>query len=167
MFFVRSREQVYSPCCDSELKVIGSRTRVLYNAEGERKVLVIRRLSCLLCGRVHHELPDLVVPYKRYDSASLEAVIDSTAALSVAADDSTIYRWKKWFTALSWQFYSILKALAFRFGNPVEALPETSRSLLLVLRNYTGACPGWLAEVVRLVTNTNNWPQTRSAFLSV
>ncbi len=166
MFFVRSREQVYSPCCDSEMEVIGSRKRVLFNDEGEQKMLRVRRLSCLVCGRIHHELPDIIVPYKRFDSASIEAGIEGAALLSVTADDSTIYRWRRWFIAVAWQLYSILSALAFRLGRPVEVFPETSQSLFLYFRKFTGTGPGWLARVVRPVVNTNNWPQTRSAFLS-
>lgn len=148
------------------MKVVGSRERVLYNAAGERKMLWIRRLRCLVCGRIHHELPDIVVPYKRFDSATIEAVIEQEAPLSAAADDSTIYRWRRWFLAVAWQLYSILRALSFRLGRPVEAVPAASQSLLLFFRKFSGAGPGWLARVVRPVANTNNWPQTRSAFLS-
>ena len=68
---------------------------MLCNAEGDCKLLIIRWLNCLLCGQVYNGLPDLVVPYKRFDTASLETVIDFTAALSVMADDSTINHSRK------------------------------------------------------------------------
>ncbi|WP_307545897.1 DUF6431 domain-containing protein [Paenibacillus sp. V4I5] len=32
------------------------------------KLLVIRRLHCSQCLKIHHELPDCIVPYKRYES---------------------------------------------------------------------------------------------------
>ena len=55
--------------------MIGSRKRAFISSVGERIVLIIRRLKCKACGRVHHELPDILVPYKRYSSESIEAVI--------------------------------------------------------------------------------------------
>ncbi len=127
---------------------------------------MIRRMCCLCCGTIHHELPDLVVPYKRYSSASIESALNREEALVVASDDSTIYRWRKWFQAIAWQFYSVLNALSIRCERPLEALPEASDSLLRIYRQLTEARPGWLSRVVHLVVNTNNWQQTRSAFLS-
>lgn len=148
------------------MKVIGSRKRVLFQSGGTRIKLMIRRMCCLCCGRIHHELPDLLVPYKRYGSASIESALNREGVLVVASDDSTIYRWRKWFQAVAWQLYSILNTLAIRCEGPLEALPEASASLLRTLRQLTGASPGWLSRVVHLVVNTNNWQQTRSAFLS-
>lgn len=127
---------------------------------------MIRRMCCLCCGTIHHELPDLVVPYKRYSSASIESALNREEALVVASDDSTIYRWRKWFQAVAWQFYSVLNALSIRYERPLEALPEASDSLLRIYRQLTEARSGWLSRVVHLVVNTNNWQQTRSAFLS-
>jgi len=148
------------------MKAIGSRKRVLFKSGGERIKLMIRRMCCLCCGTIHHELPDLVVPYKRYSSASIESALNREEALVVASDDSTIYRWRKWFQAVARQFYSILNALSIRCERPLEALPEASDSLLRIYRQLTEARPGWLSRVVHLVVNTNNWQQTRSAFLS-
>ncbi|MEW5785724.1 MAG: DUF6431 domain-containing protein, partial [Bacillota bacterium] len=48
--------------------MIGSRKRTFINEAGEREILIIRRLRCKNCKRVHHELPDIIVPYKRYNS---------------------------------------------------------------------------------------------------
>ncbi|MCL6611609.1 MAG: DUF6431 domain-containing protein [Peptococcaceae bacterium] len=67
-FFVRSGEQISCPCCNGPLKVCGSRRRKYVNGTGDTIVLVIRRLRCRNCGRLHHELPDILVPYKRYGS---------------------------------------------------------------------------------------------------
>jgi len=148
------------------MKVIGSRKRVLFQSGGERIKLMIRRMCCLCCGCIHHELPDLVVPYKRYSSASIESALNREGILVVASDDSTIYRWRKWFQAVAWQLYSVLSALAIRSKRPLEAQPEASDSLLRTFRQLTEKRPGWLSRVVHLVVNTNNWQQTRSAFLS-
>ncbi|MGI6649770.1 MAG: DUF6431 domain-containing protein [Bacillota bacterium] len=49
-------------------------SRVFINDVGNQNVLVIRRLRCRHCHRIHHELPDILVPYKRHSSESIESV---------------------------------------------------------------------------------------------
>lgn len=70
----------------------GKSRRVWYKSSGDRNTLVIRRLHCEPCGKIHHELPDLVVPYKRYDAESLEGVVSEPGRTDVAADESTLRR---------------------------------------------------------------------------
>ncbi|MDI6879905.1 MAG: DUF6431 domain-containing protein [Desulfitobacteriaceae bacterium] len=61
-------------------------------------MLIIRRLRCTHCHRIHHELPDCLVPYKRYDCASIEQTVTETAkATDIAADEATLYRLNIWF----------------------------------------------------------------------
>ncbi|WP_243122238.1 DUF6431 domain-containing protein [Clostridium thermarum] len=99
-FFVKSVEQSFCPCCGGCLKVIGSRKREFINSEGAVVVLIIRRLRCCECEKIHHELPDILVPYKRYGSESVEVVVSGDNKHSVAADESTIYRLRSWFDSL-------------------------------------------------------------------
>ena len=167
MFFVRSGEQHYCPCCGGALKVIGSRRRGYIKDTGERVVLMIRRLRCELCKRIHHELPDILVPYKRYCSKSIEAVVTGEKVLSVGADESTISRWKQWFSALATYFLGSLISITARYGKgAAEERSELPGSSLQRIWSYIGDGPGWLARVVRPVVNANYWVQTRSAFLS-
>ncbi len=63
-------------------------------------VLIIRRLRCCECEKIHHELPDILVPYKRYGNESFEVVVSGDNNHSVAADESTIYRLRSWFDSL-------------------------------------------------------------------
>lgn len=44
-------------------------------------MLVVRRLRCTQCRKIHHELPDCVVPYKRYESACVEQVVSGPEAI--------------------------------------------------------------------------------------
>jgi hypothetical protein len=116
---------------------------------------------------VHHELPDIIVPYKRYSSECIEAVLTGDTALCVAADESTISRWKRWFFGLANYFLGCLISIAIRYiKDAVEVQPELPRSLLQRIWQHVGVGPGWLARVVRPVVNANYWVQTRSAFLS-
>lgn len=167
MFFVRSAEQNSCPCCASTLKVIGIRQRKYINGDGEQIVLVIRRLRCIHCGRVHHELPDILVPYKRYASENIESVVGDNSVLTVAADESTIYRWRGWFFELINHFVGCLASLCVRYQPKfAEGLSDLPTSPLQRIWHYVGDAPRWLARVVRPTANSNNWVQTRFAFLS-
>ena len=129
--------------------------------------MIIRRLKCKGCGRVHHELPDILIPYKRYSSESIEAVITGDLELTVAADESTISRWRDWFISLASYFAGALISIAARYvKNAAEEPPGLPGSPLQRIWCHVGDGPGWLARVVRPVVNTNLWLQTRSAFLS-
>lgn len=168
VFFVRSNEQsAFCCCCGYPLEVCGSRRRRYIESSGERKVLVIRRLYCQPCERVHHELPDLLVPYKRYDRESIESVLAGTGQAQVSADDSTISRWRGWFFGLSQHIYGGLLAACYRFDkNFAESPDQLSGSLLQRIQHLVGAPPGWLGRIVRTLVNMNLWVQTRSAFLT-
>lgn len=166
-FFVRSGEQNPCPCCSGPLKVIGSRRRKYINDTGDTIVLVIRRLRCGHCGKLHHELPDLLVPYKRYGNESVEAVVTGKSALTVAADESTIGRWRNWFLELVEYFLGCLKSIAIRHGREsMGSAPHLPKSTLQRIWHHVGDAPGWLARIVRPVANSNLWVHTRSAFLS-
>lgn len=119
-------------------------------------LLSIRRLGCVGCGRVHHELPDLLVPYKRHVSESIEAVVTGNSELSVVADESTLTRWKTWFLHVADYFHGCLQSIAIRYGR--ESVQDKSGlfdSKLQRIWQYVGDAPGWLARVVRPLANMN------------
>lgn len=130
-------------------------------------MLIIRRLKCSSCRIIHHELPDILVPYKRYDSESIEAVITENELLTVAADDSTIIRWRKWFYIRAYHFLGCLISIATRYLiKNVGDISERPQSVLQRIFHLVSNAPAWLARVVRTVVNSNNWLHTRSAFMS-
>ncbi|WP_429472508.1 DUF6431 domain-containing protein [Neobacillus sp. B4I6] len=59
------------------MSVIGTRDRKSKERSGETRVYNIRRLRCDNCGSIHHELPDFLVPYKRYESNCIEMVLSN------------------------------------------------------------------------------------------
>ena len=158
-------EQLPCPCCSGQLKVIGSRQRKCITVSGEKVILIIRRLKCIECKHVHHELPDMLVPYKLHVSESIEAVVSNDSELSVISDESTLNRWRKWFNEKVDYFQGCLESITIRYGSEsVEdksALPE---SKLQRIWHYVGDAPGWLARVVRPIANLNLWIHTRLAF---
>ena len=131
MFFVRSTEQIPNlcPCCNGSLEVRGTKRRKSIIRAGEKLTLVIRVLKCLDCKRIHHELPDNLVTYKRYDRESIETVINGGTIIDVAADDSTIVRWKKWFATMSDYFLVCLISIATKLNEEsakyISKLPKS------------------------------------------
>jgi hypothetical protein len=79
------------------MKVVGSRPRKYLQEDASQVILIIRRLRCMECNKIHHELPDILVPYKRYKSECIEAVVVEKKqyhAGTVACDESTLHQWK-------------------------------------------------------------------------
>jgi hypothetical protein len=161
-YYVKSEESNVCPVCGNpELKVIGSRKRGVLKGDGEAIILIIRRLRCLDCKRIHHELPDMLVPYKRYSSRVIEAIVDDISD-EISCEDSSIYRIKRWFQEFSGYIAGCLGAVAAQRG--LEIIK--SGSVFLRIKAYVGEGASWLARTVRTVVNTNNWLHTRSAFMS-
>ena len=165
-FFVRSKEQNFCPCCNGTLKSIGSRIRKCKDSLGNTIDLRIRRLRCKACDKIHHELPDLIIPYKRYDSKCIESVVMDDKASPVPADNSTLLRWKAWFKESAHHFSGCLISIAIQIGKGSVEDSYDSMSLLQRFWQHVGDAEGWLARVVRPIVNSNNWVHTRSAFVT-
>ena len=164
VFFVKSAEQNPCPICNGLLKVIGSRHRGCTNSAGDAIDLIIRRLRCRDCRKIHHELPDILVPYKRHASESIEAAVTGND-YCVAADESTIRSWRRWFTVVADYLLGCLASITVRHDvGFVEPLSHRPESALLGIWHYVGDAPGWLKRVVRSVANSNLWLHTRLAF---
>lgn len=161
-YYVKSEEISICPICGNpELKVIGSRKRSALKGDGEAIILIIRRLRCLGCKRIHHELPDMLVPYKRYSSGIIEVIVDDTSD-EVSCENISIYRIKRWFQEISGYIAGCLGSVAAQCGlEIVKSGPVFQR-----IKAYVGEGASWLARAVRTVVNTNNWLHTRSAFMS-
>lgn len=137
------------------------------NDQGDKIILIIRRLRCCNCCRIHHELPDILIPYKRYSTASIESVLREDIELTVAADESTIRHWQDWFKEMYNYFLGCLLSIVIRYEeDTAEGIPSLPKSKLHRLWHYVGEAPGWLARIVRPIVNLNLWVHTRFAFLS-
>lgn len=75
------------------MTVVGTRNRKSKKRSGESCIYNIRRLECGHCHRIHHELPDFLVPYKRYESECIEEVLTNRTNHDIPADESTLFRW--------------------------------------------------------------------------
>lgn len=160
MFFVRSTEIIPCPCCGEVLEIIGSRKRIWKQSSGETQWIHIRRKRCSLCEKIHHELPNVLVPFKHYDAASIEAVTTASEYLDVAVDESTIHRWRTWIMAWVTYAAAILESLSIRYNIAKAAPCTTSISVLRPLVRFVGTAAGWLARAVRPIVNSNEWTHT-------
>jgi hypothetical protein len=109
---------------------------VLYKSDSEKQILIIRRLRCEHCKRIHHELPDCIVPYKRYGTLPIEAIV--SGADKKVCGDNTARRIRAWWEAVKPYFLAILLTLVARFG-------------------VSFGNPPAFREIVRAVANSNNW----------
>ena len=176
-FFIRSAGRSICPHCSGDLKCIGNRHRFCILEDGENVYLVIRRLRCKdpACRKIHHELPDILVPYKRHVSASLEKAIEAQVHPGkginhCCAETKTLRLWGEWHLALVKYWYGCLQAMAARMGQTAEkeqkASFASSLHALHSLQSFVGNQPGWLARIVRQVANANLWVHTRSEYVT-
>jgi uncharacterized protein YbaR (Trm112 family) len=162
-FYIRSKEIIHCPYCENQLKVIGSRKRGIIECNGDKRMLVIRRLRCLGCKRVHHELPDIIVPYKRYSSEAIELIISSANAQTddYPCEYSTAIRIKTWFYQLREYIKNTLISLRFIYNHDIELCNDIDS--LLKSQEYNSGITGWLKKLVRFLVNSGRWLHTRSA----
>ena len=139
-FRVCSLEIIGCPICGHKLIVIGTRKRGFINAAGEKITLIIRRLRCKECKKIHHELPDRIVPYKRHCADTYEKIITDDVD-DVCCDDNMIRRVKAWWASRILHFESVLSSLREKYGMVFSDHPAPK-------------------EIVRAVVNAHLWIHT-------
>ena len=151
--------------CQQSLKVIGSRRRTVINEEGDKMILIIRRLRCIneACNKIHHELPDIITPYKRQTTSSIEKIIVEEAD-TVPVENSTIKRIRDWFRRKADSIAGGLLSTYVTVKQDYEVgLSDLPQSILQRIFFFVGHSPGWLKKVVRILVNNNRWPHTQLA----
>jgi len=84
------------PLCAGFMKHRDRKKRDVMNLIGEVRHFSLRRLLCLVCGKLHTEIPDIIQPFKHYDSETIQCVLDGDDKLKeCAADNSTISRFPR------------------------------------------------------------------------
>jgi len=147
--FVMSKETDPCPICGEGLSMRGWRLRAIINGAGNKTSYYIRRLRCHKCNRLHHELPDFIVPYKRHCAQTIEAVITGEIK---ASEGRLVRRVRRWWCAVLPYFMGVIEALRHK-------------------HEIRGSAPPAFKEIVRAAVNSNNWVFekpvcTRSAWVS-
>jgi len=145
-YCVHSFEINACPVCGHTVIVIGIRKRKYINDAGDKQTLIIRRLRCKDCLVIHHELPDILIPYKRHCADTIENVISGETD-DVYCERHTMQRIMMWWATCKLYFESVLTSLREKYGVVFSSKPAPR-------------------EIVRAVVNANLWVHTRSACLS-
>lgn len=143
-FYVRGGGQSRCPCCGGELHVIGSRPRTVCQTDGSSISLIIRRFRCRECRKIHHELPDMLIPYKRHSSECIAGIL---TASYYPCETSTVMRLRIWFGILKQAVLELLQfpsevrhfweLIAMSLSNPPESM-ETLLKFLVKKAANTG-----------------------------
>lgn len=139
-----SREESVCPYCGGELHVKDSVLRKRRDRYSQITTYRIRRLRCKKCKRLHRELPDFLLPYKRYDSETIESVIDEKAD-DCTASPTTIQRWRSWYKR-SWL---ALKSLLLLDQKKIINLLSEKFLLKETIQRQTG----WLRFTATVIVN--------------
>jgi uncharacterized protein YaaR (DUF327 family) len=135
-------ENAICPVCHTRLKPKGRPKRKVIFDDGKKITLKIQRYKCTHCKSFHHELPDIIVPYKRHALKTIEHIITGTGV--AICEESTVSRIKAWWAAIQLYIKSILESIKERYGVDMTTVKK-------------------LNEIVRALVNTHSWPGTHSA----
>lgn len=86
--------------CGGELKHRDYVKRIIKSDGGKIKWIIIPRLICCKCGKVHRQLPNSLKPFKHYNAHIIYGVINgSITSNNIKYEDypceMTMSRWKK------------------------------------------------------------------------
>ena len=160
-FTVEAEEVLDCPLCMGELKYRDSVVRNLKNMVSDVTRYLIRRLLCQECKALHREIPDIIQPYKQYESAVIQAVVDnSEGSLCCGAEKTTIRRWKAEFASAEADINQRLSSVYARMTENTVPISETENILNRVQKNEER----WLPFVMKLLINGGHKICTQFAF---
>ena len=152
VFRVTTNEKCICPICVGGLVKKGLRTRFLTRIKPgateddyypyEKICLLIQRHKCKNCGKIHHQLPDCIVPYKRFSLEIIEGIIREPDAPTLI-DEETVRRILHWWVLMIAYILGIAPSLMEK--HQVAIAPNQK-----------------LAQIVRALANSHLWPGTRS-----
>lgn len=188
MFFIESKEQHNCPTCTGNLVGYGIINRHIKDENSQKVWYKISRKKCSDCNKTHNMIPDFMLPYKHYKAEIIQEVIDNEeeaktnvktetktdscpvndknevnkdVGMYIAAEESTIYRWKKWFRDMQEKLNSNLKAIWQVNKRLFFPLLDNTISLLTEFRKSGG---NWLAKTIGLTINAGYPAYTQFAY---
>ena len=138
---------------------MGSRRRNVICEDGIKIILVIRRLRCKneLCNKIHHELPDIVTPYKRHTTMTYERAIEGIDQ-AAPVETLTLKRIRAWFKERADALVGgLLGTYVIVTNDFAVGLSTLAQSILERIRYFVGKDEGWLKRVVHILVNNNKW----------
>ena len=161
VFSVISDEIVRCPLCGGVLVYRNKRLRRRKTLLGEVIRLYLRRFRCETCNKLHTEIPNIIQPYKHYDSETIQTVLDGNAdSAGCPADESTIRRWKADFEESEADLSQRLLSVCARITDEILPIKATTAPVTFIRTVYEH----WLAVVMELLINNGHRIRTRFAF---
>jgi len=149
------------PLCSGAVYHRDHKARDAKRLNGEVWHFRLRRLLCDNCDKLHTEIPDIIQPYKHYDSETIQSVLDGgEKAGDCVADNSTISRWKADFAEAEPDIEQRLASVYVQESD--EKAPLLSAGLTFAA--IRAAVGRWLAFVMRMLINNGHKLCTRFAF---
>ena len=145
---ILNKEQSVCPVCGGNLRVHGTCTRKVQHGECTH-IYHLRVLKCRCCGKTHRELPNDIIPYKRYG-------VDTFCEIAESTESQHTCETSTWLRIRAWLAWFICYAQNIATGLITANLLPTTFRPGYTLRQQT-VC------FVRLVANSGNWIQHRSA----
>lgn len=154
LFLLWSEEIHLCPQCQITLKRNGWRKRMVIGLDGEKKTYCLRRLYCPKCKHIHHELPDFIVPYKRYTVQVIEAIVEENICC-VPCEDTTIRAFRRWFQAASAALIRMQEKQQMHAAKISRAVSSLHSIQSLSLAH--GSDNGWLTFMVMQLIKAQYW----------
>lgn len=160
VFYVESNDAIPPcPACRGKLVYRDRKRRIVKNEGGTRKWLMIRRLRCSKCQKLHNELPSLLLPYKHYHSEVVSGVLENIVTPEdLDSEDypcaATMLLWNRWLQMNLMRIEGYLRAAAYELSDFDNRMLQTSASLLESLKNTSRR---WLEQVIRTIYNSGGF----------
>ena len=160
MFLVVSSEK--TPCCPycgGQLRYRDHRLRIRKHEGGTRDYLCIRRLRCSVCESYHNELPDVLLPYKHYETEVISGVLDGIVTPEDQDSEdypsaNTMLCWLRWFRLNLANMEGFLRNAGYTFLGLGEEFLFSDQSLLKAVRKkYLN----WLEKTSRIIYNSGGF----------
>ena len=151
-----SNDTHHCPECGAVLKHRDYKRRIMKLEGGAKQFILIERLQCKACRRLHNALPYFLVPYKHYKTDIISGVLDNIVSPDDLDDEDypceeTMKRWHHWFRSNHENIDGFMKSIGYRFLGFGEDLLNSKISLLTHLRKSSEL---WLETIIRIIYNS-------------
>ena len=88
------------PKCGGTTKYYDNVSRIVRQKGGDKQTVKVKRFRCVECKHIRRELPDYIFPYKQYDAAIIQGVVEgfitpTTIGFEDYPCEVTMLRWTR------------------------------------------------------------------------
>lgn len=116
-FVLTGTETIGCPICLGDLKPYDRRERTAITSDGEQTRYWLRRLRCQSCLKLHLELPDTLIPYKRYQAQVIEQTITGSTG-PVPHEERTRQKIRRWYQRVHQHLSGVWQSIRSGLASP-------------------------------------------------